>query len=83
MQFEIYKNNHNSSTDDWSWQLKQNNNKVLAHSSDRFLTKEACEANIHILMSIDRSIPIISMSDKEPNLMSVFLESLFAKTKKN
>ena len=85
MKFEMYKI---TSTDDpavyiWCWRLTDNNNKILAYSGTHYSSKDECEASIQFLnTSINRNVPIISISEDEPNLMSALLEKLFPKRKK-
>jgi hypothetical protein len=84
MQFEMYKktSSEDSSIDTWCWRLRDDNNKTLAYSANHFPSKELCEANIRVLVSLDDSVSIISMPEREPNMMSAFLEKLFAQKNK-
>ena len=82
MQFEIYKkySSENPSSNQWCWRLKDNN-KTLAYSADSFPNKQSCEDNVRVLISLDNTVPIVSIPNHEPNIMSAFLEMLYAKRK--
>lgn len=84
MQFEMYEHPspEDPSKNQWCWRLRDSNNKTQAYCADNFANKELCETNIRALIALDHTVSIVCIPNREPNMMSAFLEKLFNQRKK-